>query len=252
MLWTNQYLDQLALEAEIFIAEDTKCIIRRISIPVYRDIVEYQLPDYVNNIRRVFYKGLRLNPIKGSGLEWINESVEDGAFAGHAFSDAYYIDGISSINGSNGRSGSKPFEYYYSTFGENVIRFDPGIDQDIIEYSDGLYDTNIANAVIIEFYSVADGVNFKIPDYIRRRTIKSYVLYKAFAKEGDGQNLQASEYWKGRYDLLLNRARSILNGVYSSCIYSRIDQNPRYKNLPARPVLPDNYGIIVEDDDCWG
>ena len=247
MLWTNEYLNDLALEAEIAITNETPCIIDRLSLQVMEGVSEYQLPDYVDNIRRVFYKGFRLDPLPSMGFDWFDRS-EDGAFAPHAFTDAFFIRGGGATS-TTGANRGRPWNYYYSTFGENVIRFDPGINEDVAQYPDGLYDINIANAVIVEFYRIANGADFKVPPYVRKRTIKAYVMWKAFEREGDGQNLQASAYWQKRYAILTSKCTAILNNVYRAAIPARDAIAGRYLTTPARPVLPPNYGIVCEYDD---
>ena len=257
MLWTSSYLARITLEAEVEIAKELECIIDRYSLATEMDLSEYQLPDYVNNIRRVFWKGERLDPISGSSMGFWNPSIEDfgeGVFDIISFENPSFD--ISSVNvqpsSGNIAGGGKPRQYFYSRFGENVIKFSPSSNESILTYSSGLYSDNIANAVIIEFYRMPDGVDWKIPEYIRRRTIKAYVLWKAFQREGDGQNIKAANYWFNRYQQLMVRNKYIINNVYKVLTNSR-SSTLNYRELAfcgkKRGPLPANYGIPAED--CW-
>jgi len=261
MLWTNEYLARISLDAEIEIARETESIIDRLSLSTISGTSQYQLPEYVQNIRKILWKGFRLDPAAQIDYEnWIwnlgGSSIIGGAFEPSAFSSGFEI-GSSSDSNSNSRPVGRPFQYFYSTFGENVVIFNPGINETIASVPDNLWGSEIGNSVIIEFYRVPDGTSFKIPHYIRRRTIKSYVMWKSFEKEGPGQNLQAAEYYRNRYQIQLLKAKRIVNGVYSAAVIHRESsgcnsfceddygyQGP-YKK--PRPVLPSNYGIPAGD-----
>lgn len=255
MLWTNEYLADLALEAEIEIAKKLPCIIDRYSLSVEIGIAEYQLPEYVTNIRRVFWKGTRLDPVSHLEIDdWVF-TWEQSTFG--AFTEVNYQETAFDIDDIIGATPmGKPTRYFYSKLGENVIRLNPTPNENVGVF-DALYGANIPNAVIVEFYREPDGVNWKLPEYIRRRTIKSYVMWKAFAREGDGQNLSASQYWQGRYAVNLERANKIILHLHSSLIQAREPNHLSHGGfdeygyqgpyVPARPVLPPNYGITVED-----
>lgn len=81
-----------------------------------------------------------------------------------------------------------------------------------------------------------------IPKYILRRTLKAYVLWKAFAAEGKGQNLKASSYYMTKYQFLINQFRMINEGCYIGKKYALrtgLDQIDNYKY--PKPVLPTNF-----------
>lgn len=252
MLWSTQYLSELALEAEIEIAKEVPAIIDRYSLAIEAGISEYELPDYITNITRVFWKGMRLDPV--SHLEignWIYvwDKSTFGPFAQPPYQDSAFD--IDNIIGATPQG--KPYRYFYSKLGENVIKFNPAPNESVAEFDD-LYKVNIPNAVIIEFYRQPDGVTWKLPKYIRRRTIKAYVMWKAYACEGDGQDLSASQYFHGRYLVNLARAKKIIGNINSAIInsrdlnstdYYRSDNDYGYQGSyrKARPVLPSNFGV---------
>jgi hypothetical protein len=245
-IWTNEYLNRITLEAEVEIAKAVPCIIDRLSIPVEQGIPSYILPEYVTNVRKILWKGSRLDPMSyGEFADWIYtlSSTQGAAFNPRAFSKSFHLGDI-----VGGTPMSKPMRYFYSNFGENAITFNPNVHEDVAAVGSNLFSSAIGNSVIIEFYRAPDGVNFKIPHYIRRRTIKNYVLWKAFLKEGNGQNIQASEYYRGRFEICLGKARAIIERIYTSTANRRTQQSIDNGYKVARPVLPWNYGTVVEDD----
>jgi hypothetical protein len=78
--------------------------------------------------------------------------------------------------------------------------------------------------------------------YITRRIKKAYILSRAFAKEGKGQNLIASAYYKKKLDLLLGILKDINSNVFVAkqrVLNGNFDIG-QYA-VPGRPVLPSNY-----------
>jgi hypothetical protein len=79
-----------------------------------------------------------------------------------------------------------------------------------------------------------------------RRTVKAYVLWKAFAAEGKGQDLQASAYYQSKYNFLIGVFRTINAGCFVSKHYSLGDslldpQNYRY----PKPMLGPNFERVI-------
>lgn len=269
MLWTNEYLTRLESEAEAEISRELECCIDRISLSTTVGQSEYLLPDYVFNVKKVYWRGKRLEPTCTKLLGDFSYDMHDygpGAFSRTGFTDAFHIGFDNSTNIPSGSSfGGEPVFYFYYGFGENVIKLDPPADELLNSYPDGLWSGKIKDSLIVEFYRFADGTQFKLPNYLRRRTIKSYVLWKAFLRESDGQNLNASEFHHQRYLVNLTRAKRLVDGVYRA----KINVAPAYaaegytypgrrynfdgdygyqgRYKEPRPVLPYNYGIVVED-----
>ena len=246
MIWTTQYLEDLAVEAETQIAEECKCILDRISLEILRGKAEYQLPSYVTDIIKITWKGVRLDPIPQIEYDnWIytEDSILEGAFTADAFTDAYYIDSISVSGTPQGR----PERYFYNSFGENVIRFHPAPNEALPILSGDIWNVGIGDGVIIEFYRTPLSPDFQLPEYFRRRTIKAYVLMKAFAREGDGQNLKAAKYFAARYVQLLARAKKIIGHVNQASLNTRSDATNQ-RHVVARPKLPWNWQTITVDD----
>jgi len=246
MIWTSQYLNELALEAEIQIAEEIPCIYDRYSFLVEQGISEYQLPEYVVNIIKITYKRVRLDPVSQYEYpDWIftlDESIE-GAFEFSAFTDAFNIGDV-----LIGNPQGKPERYFYSTFGENKLVLHPTPNENLAALSGDIWNSNLEDGIVVEFYRVPDGINWKLPHYIRRRSIKSYVMWKAFAKEGDGQNLKASKYWEAKYILLLQRAKLIISRIHQAETKTRSDAVMYQRGIIARPKLPWNWNVVTVDE----
>ena len=271
MLWSNEYLSRLELEAEVEISRELQCITGRIALATMIGQSEYLLPEYIFNVKKVYWRGKRLEPICTKLLGEFGYDIlefEEGAFLGTAFSDAFNIGRNNVTHVPSGMAiGGEPCYYFYYGFGENIIRLNPPADEVLVPETNGLWAEKIKDTLIVEFYRFADGVNWKLPDYIRQRTIKHYVLWKAFLRESDGQNLNASEFHHQRYLVQLNRARKLIDGVYRAKInvapaYASNEYNypgRRYnfdgdygyqgRNEIPRPVLPYNYGVVVEDEE---
>jgi hypothetical protein len=86
---------------------------------------------------------------------------------------------------------------------------------------------------------VANGIGYRLPDYIRRRLLKAYILSKAFLSEGKGQNLKAAKYWSAKWEYL--------SETYGNQVYDQLNTPRRLisnsgigmrRHFPARPQLP--------------
>lgn len=246
MIWTPEYLAQLELEAELQIAEELKCIYDRVSLNITSGEAVYQLPEYVSDIIKITWLGIRLDPIpqiEYPDWAWNLETSIEGAFEAEAFTDAYNI-GQTVASTPQG----KPERYFFSTFGENKILFHPTPNENLVALTGDLWNTNLDKGVIIEFYRTPLSPNFELPKYIRRRTIKAYVLWKAFTREGDGQNLKAAKYWANKYIIQLARAKQIIDRINSVQIRSRSDATQYTSGRIARPKLPWNWQTVKVSD----
>jgi hypothetical protein len=99
----------------------------------------------------------------------------------------------------------------------------------------------------VEFYTVADGIGYKLPDYIRRRLLKAYVLRQLFLAEGKGQNLKAAKYWSAKWNYLM---RSYGEQVYDQLNTPRrlisnsgIGMRRQYLAQPQLPIAMQGYGV---------
>jgi hypothetical protein len=225
-LWDNTYLNTLLEEAESYISTEIDCIFDRFSIPITTGISVYTLPSYVNRIIRVTWKGKKLWPLTFQEFCLLNPTsavIDPSAVELSSSTPLYYI--------------KHPTNFY-------DIRLYPTPSEDLAEISSNLFGSNIATGVIISCYRDQDNSvdSLHLPLYIIRRVKKAYLLSRAFAKEGKGQNLQASQYYEKKLSLLIEALKVInsnvfigktrvLNGAFNEGMYA----------TPGRPVLPPDY-----------
>jgi len=218
-IWTDAYLNELALEAERDIARETSRLFYRFSLAVTNAVPTYTLPTYIREIVQVSWKGRRL-------LSFHQEDAIN-------FNKLYRTE--------NG----EPNYYLRSSDGMQTIRFVPVPNETIAaSSSDTLLDlsTELDDRVVISCYRRTDetATFVQLPDYLARRTIKAYVLWKAFAKEGKGQNLRAAKYYENKYRSLIVLATRV-----RSNLTRRIQRlyDIRELNVRPRPKLADNFTI---------
>jgi hypothetical protein len=148
----------------------------------------------------------------------------------------------------------RPYAYIFDLVGAMTIKLWPMPAETLTPVPNAnLYDSTVLqNNCVVEYYASPDGAKFKLPPYMRRRTIKAYVMYKAYMSEGKGQNLKASAYWKKRWEFLKELNSSVLHELYENPRKLTASNVERYPTVP-RPVLPLKLiGIGVEDDDDGG
>ena len=245
---TSNTVSRLSGEAENNFAVEFPCILKRISLTVSIGESLVTLPDDVVSIRRVSWKGYKLDPLPQRNFREV-------------FQNATQV--------------GRPFWYVFNNVGQNLIQLFPAANEalpvgaganlfdsntGLFDSAGGLFDTftganvgtnlyssNIPNCCIVEYFQAPDFVSAVIPSYIRKRLLKSFVLRGCFNIEGQGQNRKASAYFKDRWrmlkemyggllDELHNKPRKlIVNGITSSYFF------------PGNPILPiDKFGTSVD------
>lgn len=217
--WCQDYEKEICAKYDFIVA--------RLSLEIIAGQGEYELPNYVTNIRSVLYKGKELHAKGG------RSSILTG--------DIPFVS-----------SNSSPYEYQFSGMGLRVIRLLPTPGDNLPAYipntRQGFF-TVLADKdhCIVEFYrtSIYTGFNsgLNLPVWLRRYILKDYVCWKAFASEGPQQDSRAAAYYE---------TRMMQNEVYCSEIksnmfrgYQRILSDTKMvgRRKPGRPVLPPNFGL---------
>lgn len=227
MIWTDDYLNQLAIDAEQQINQDLQCIYFKECFPVTQGTSVYTLPSYIRSIDRITWRGKRLDPVNWEDMQLLGPATVGG-----------YIE----------TSQSRPLFYSMHPSATYAIRFYPTPDESFTDTGDTPYSPTVnAPACIISSWRTTDDTGadptLLLPTYIDRRTRKAYVAWKAFMAEGPGQNLKASAYYKTKYDFLINQFRSINEGCFIGQQYALDDEGSmevggfRY----PRPTLPPNF-----------
>lgn len=246
-LWTNDQIQLAAAEAENNAAKEVFCITKRISLHIRALNSVYSLPDDCLSIRRITWSGKKLTPEPFVGiLEFplTNPAGVIGAFDADAYSAAFFVSASNSTP-----SGGDPYIYFYSGYGENLIKFYPTPTINVAASTGNLFKADvIRTSVVIEYYALPDftGMIYRLPQYIARRLIKSYVLFKLMSLEGPGQDLMGAARHNKRYLALLEDLRHINAGIFVAKVKTRTPNANSFPTSIARPRLPSNYGTIVE------
>lgn len=199
-------------------------IVDRISLDIISGTAEYEIPNYVTNIRSVLYLGKELHA-KGGRASILTGDIP---FA---------------------TSQSAPYEYQTSGMGFRVIRLLPTPGDNIPIYTSGDLFTVEADkaACIMEFartskYDPYDRTKM-LPDWFRRYFLKDYICWKAFTSDGPQQDLRAGVYYELRRQANEAYAAEINSSLRQSYQNVLSDNKMIGRRKPGHPVLPPNFGF---------
>lgn len=209
MIWTDDFLNQLAVDAEQQINQDLQCVFWRFFQPVQRGLSVYTLPSFVRSVRRITWLGRGLDAQSWEELQYLTPATVFVA-PGNPIN-------IESTN-------SRPLYYALHPTNPYDIRLYPTPDQTFDfpvvtagdPYSPVLNELHCTISVWRAVDSSLSDPNALLPNYIDRRTRKAYVCWRAFAAEGPGQNLKASRFYKMKYDFLIEQFIRINSGTFVS------------------------------------
>lgn len=231
IIWTDQYLITLLNEADKRIASDFDLHFSKYALTIVQGTSTYALHPLIKKVMYITWEGKKLEPLA------FNE-VNDFAFQTAVVSDAVkdeYSEGV-------------PRFYTVHPNNMSVIRLVPTPNKSITP--SGLEDLwaapDIRTQCVVTCYRYADpaSMEFKLPDHLGRRYKKHYALYRAFLKEGKGQNLNASDYHRkmmiGQTEVLkLVNANTYVSK--RSCLEPTDDRAVNYGYGIGVPQLPSNY-----------
>lgn len=221
-IFSTEQLNRYTLAAEQEFANEFKCIIDRVALPIVSGTFLYELDDNIIDIRRITYRGIKIDPASHRNLR-------------------------ESFGGFSSSASGTPTDYIYNNVGQMTIKLFPTPAETLSSSQENLFTPDvIREQCIVEFYTTADGIDYRIPEYVRRRLLKAYVLRQAFLAEGKGQNIKTSKYWNAKWEYLkelygnqiqdqLNTPRRLMMGGSSGM-----------RHYLARPQLPINmqgYGV---------
>jgi len=195
------------------------------------------LPPYVRRLERVTWRSRTLTPQSWEELTLLSPAT-------------VFLSPNDSLNVET--SVSKPLFYALHPTNPYDIRIYPSPNESFTTSGEPNPYAPIANSpsCIISYFREPDSTNsnpvISLPPYIARRTVKAYVLWKAFAAEGKGQDMQASQYYQDKYNFLIGSFRSINEGCFISKKYSLGDgmldpQNYRY----PKPMMGPNFERVI-------
>jgi len=229
-IWDETYLNQLLDDAEEYITASVNCIYDRFALAVTSGQSVYTLPTYVKNIVSVTWKGKKVYP-----LTFIDFCALNPANA--IVNETTKVEAPSSI------------PHYYVKHPTNYydIRFWPTPSENISAGTTNLFGSAINSNVIFSVYRTQSTTQsyLYLPLFLKRRIKKAYILSKAFAKEGKGQDIEASQYYTKKLEYLIEALKEINSNVYLGKQHLLNDTfNVNKYGTPARPVLPPEYGVI--------
>jgi len=209
-IWTNAQLDQWAKDAIAQITIDIDCIWARECVATTAGVSVIRLPGYIRSLRHVAWMGRYLEPQSWEELQFLTPST-------------VFLDFGSS---ANREIRGRPLFYALHPTDPFDIKLYPAPDQSFSVAGEPNPYAPQPNSpsCIIEYWREPDNTHndpvVSLPPYIMRRTQKAYVLWKAFAAEGKGQDMQASAFYQTKYNFLIEQFRAINNGCYVSKRYS--------------------------------
>jgi hypothetical protein len=225
VIWEEQFLSDLATDAENDAVQKCDYLFTRFSIEVTSGQSVYSLPSYVRKIERVTWKGYKVWPVSFREMCELNPATM-----------------VASESEKVEAGTGKPL--YYALHPNNIrnIRFYPTPNETLAADDTKVWTTTgIDDICCISAYRSPDGSSNVLPDYLSRRTKKAYILQQAFLKEGKGQNLTASAYYAKKYMFQIELLKKINNGHFVSRRLRLSDALSEQGRRPARPVLPPNY-----------
>ena len=226
IIWSESYLTELLNEAERYISTKLDVYWDREALAITAGKSTYSLPVYVKKITRVTWKGKGLIPI---AFDEVNALGYNSAVINDTTKEEY--------------PSSEPRFYTLHPTNITVIRFLPTPNETIVPLgTEDFMGADIASHVIYSFYRSSDLSSHILPSYVSRRFKKAYALYRAFLKEGKGQNMAASKYYKQKFELLLGYFEKINSQSYVSMRPALSGDSMRsFGGPPPPPQLPWRY-----------
>lgn len=211
-IFSAALITRFSNEGEEVFAREFPCIIDRVALSIVSGTSIYTLSDYIVDVRKITWKGLRLDPY---GHRRYRESFSPSST------------GI-------------PNSYIYNNIGQSQIKFLPAPNVTIASVSSNLFGSEIINRVIVEYYRTPDFNTNIIPSFFRRRLLKAYVLKNCFSVEGPGQNLKAAKYWESKWNYLKETYGNLLDELINSPRRIIIGGTSSYRRLIPTPQIPYN------------
>lgn len=228
IIWQSAFLSRYADDAETDAAASLDYLFYRFTLSTTQGTSTYTLPTFVKSVVRITWKGYKVWPLSWREMADLNPA-------------SMVATGGNLYESPEGR----PRFYCFHPNDLRNIRFFPTPNQTIAADDTKVNDTNdLQDVVCISCWRSPDTtIGEQLPSYVARRTKKAFVLKYAWAKEGKGQNLVASNYYDAKYKFQLE----LLKKVNEHCFLSRRHRLDDSYNLAGfgrrkpRPVLPPNF-----------
>lgn len=219
--FSDSQLSNYAIKYEQELCSKQDLIVDRVAIAVTAGRSEYELPNYVTNIRMVLYLGKVVYP-KGMRASVITSDTP--------FTTAT----------------NAPYEYTFSGKGMRVIKFFPAPGDDIADPGGPYFDVSKDKVgVIVEFHRTPSQTDstLRLPSWMRRWLLKDYICEKCFSMEGPTQDLRGATYYHQKvldHDNIIGEVKENLNRFQINVL---ADRPRRTIRKPGHPILPPNFGF---------
>lgn len=238
-IFATNFLQQLSIDAEQQINKDVQAIFQCFFLQTTAGQSVYTLPSFARSILRITWRGYGLDAENWEELQLLTPAT-------------VFVAPGSSQNVET--SQSRPLYYAMHPTNPYDIRLYPTPNESFPSNPFGLNpyapQPNWPVCCITCYRDIDSTFNDPtalLPEYIDRRTRKAYVLWKAFAAEGPGQNLTASQFYKSKYEFLIEQFTKINQGAFLGKIYGLDDRgllNSDGFRYP-RPTLNPNFERTV-------
>lgn len=199
------------------------CIVKRVGLDIVSGTGTYTLADEVFSIRRLTWRGLRVDPLRNEASRKL-------------------FQGVTQVE--------KPLWYIFDNVGRAKIQFFPTPNETIAASSGlGMWGASIRTSVIVEYYSLPDYVDNVIPEIFRRRLLKYFTMWKCYELESNAQSLKKSEFNKMKWKAMSQYYGSLLFELHNKPRRLICQQTtPTVGRYIAPPILNiSKFGFGVED-----
>ncbi|MGH7239765.1 MAG: hypothetical protein ACREHG_06820, partial [Candidatus Saccharimonadales bacterium] len=210
-LFSTDSIARYALQGEQQLSRDRPFLVDRYSPAIVDGTSTYSVPDSLLSIRRITWKGFKLDPMP---YRLMRESFQSATQQG------------------------RPYWYIFDNIGQSKVRLFPTPMENLSAGTDLFSPASVADYCIIEFNRVADAVNWVIPAWKERQLIKQYTNMRCYEMEGAGQNLKLYKYFKVKWELWSGQWFKLLDDLQTKARKLIIDEIHTNQNFPGKPILP--------------
>lgn len=214
-IFSDSYLLTLIEQAAVEFSTKVPGIWCERTIAISAGTAEYEVPDFIK-VLDVSFKGYSLDPLIARDLQVSPQTFRPNS------------------GGSQGR----PSAYIFEQQGQSTLRFYPCPNEDLAANDDAIYDTELVKEVAVISGYVHHQTDYEIPTYLFRNIMKYRAMERAYAREGNGQNLKASKFFAGVYDQMFEIYRVVLEAIPKKIPHELASGVRTYNRKPASPVFP--------------
>jgi hypothetical protein len=224
-LFSTEQIRRFFDQGEETLSTEKDILFDRTSLEVVSGTSRYELPDYCTSIKRVTWKGYRLDPLPARDFRNIFQSATQVG---------------------------RPFWYIFNNIGAATIQFFPAPGESLSTITD-VWNTagtdDWLEAAVVEFARVANQtLPFSIPSFFRRQILKYYTAAQCYSMDGSGQNTKLAKYFEEKWQIRKNDFFGWIDEIHSKSRKLIVNEITSSNYFPAAPVLPiDRFGISVDE-----